>query len=1250
MDSQTSNRIQNFFKSPEINNLLNDFRDNTGITVVIKDQCGIALSDHFFSPKSKTVLCRDVIYNNRDGKKRCDECAKHHIQKANREKKSLIYECWNKFINIVTPIYYKGNPCAYFFCGQLLYEDVAIDMHHHEKVIKEFNLNSNDYMEALNNTQRISREQIKVIADRLFSKSNIISNSLIEYQVKLLGYQNAVSDIKNIQETTKKPIDTLKRIADTALKLIEAATIDLYEYDPETNQFQIPPIRVGDHKYADDYPEKIDETNIAYDIVKTGEMRFIEDIKNHPSNASFLRREELISSIGVPMKFGSETFGVIFAGFRKKDKLNQDANLLDKFQVFANLGASVIQNKKVLDKQRKRNLELEVLNSIGKISSKINLQDIAKNIYEQTKRLLNATNFFICLYDKNMRELNFLIWVYNGEIIDNSIIRKEISGLVGEVIKFKKTILINDWEKEKDHYPPNTEEIVTKKQRSWLGVPLSVDNEILGVITVQSPKAHEYNGESERILEMIAVQSSIVLENARLLEEEKNLRWQTESLKKSMNKFNSLLKMDKVSSKMLEILKEIITYDRAAVEIIQYNKRLLMANDGYTIPELNLLIQRPISGNRLITEIFEKREPLAIHDTTNLDGKLERLDENIEAKAWLGLPIECNNEIIALIIIESDTPNTFISLDFISLQSILDDMSIYLYQAIENDKLRYQYKALEVVNEITKNLNLRQHEEELINTISSTIKRNMNYEYCNIYLADNNNGNSQLKCKNTEYPDKEKKTIAVADTTSPVSWVFRNKISVIDDDVNKDTRFQINQERRKDPRSFIGSPIFINDQTIGVLSVAKNQFGYFDEIDKQMVESLSNHLGFALERHRGLDLLEDIGEKIIEADDLNLVLERIVSGAIELTNTDTGIIYLFDENKSKVDAEYSPTPEIHYPPRLTEKVSLTRHVIKTQKIYAVKDLSQDQLINPKLRSKYQALIAVPLLKKMNCIGILYLNDKDIHDFSAIEKTFLSTLTKQAVIAIEKAKMMQQITDQVDQLKKQNISLQQLFSLNTLTGGFFHKVKGYVNFIPSHVQELKKHELKTKEKNDLLNDIKNGAINIINLANRVSRTVRSVPENFHSLRQTSLQDLLEKVRKDIERDKKLKLKNIEIKVHYDNHELSFKTFRALFQRALMDIIANAIEAMQPKGGTLTLDLKKGVYNDKDSAILQIIDTGEGIKESKYKDIFEIHYSTKKDGFGYGLWYVKLVLNATNIEYEVNSKIGKGTTFTLYIPLT
>ena len=109
---------------------------------------------------------------------------------------------------------------------------------------------------------------------------------------------------------------------------------------------------------------------------------------------------------------------------------------------------------------------------------------------------------------------------------------------------------------------------------------------------------------------------------------------------------------------------------------------------------------------------------------------------------------------------------------------------------------------------------------------------------------------------------------------------------------------------------------------------------------------------------------------------------------------------------------------------------------------------------------------------------------------------------------------------------------------------------------------------------------------------------------------------------------------------------------LFLRALENIANNAIR-YTPSGGTITLAARLNGSGDGSAAVVSVTDNGGGIAESELPHIFDLFYrgssSRREEGMGLGLSIVKSVADSHGWSLDVKSEIGKGTVFSIIIPL-
>ncbi len=159
---------------------------------------------------------------------------------------------------------------------------------------------------------------------------------------------------------------------------------------------------------------------------------------------------------------------------------------------------------------------------------------------------------------------------------------------------------------------------------------------------------------------------------------------------------------------------------------------------------------------------------------------------------------------------------------------------------------------------------------------------------------------------------------------------------------------------------------------------------------------------------------------------------------------------------------------------------------------------------------------------------------------------------------------------------------------------------------------------------------------------VTQFLQAIRPSAPQLRMASLNDVvketLELLRPEIEN------RGIVIKERLARQLATSPIDVAQIKQALVNLVKNASQAMT-KGGVLSVQTDSGV----DGVVVSIADTGGGIPQEQINRIFEPFYTTKKKGTGLGLMIVQRIVRAHNGGIELDSHVGRGTTFRVWFPL-
>jgi serine phosphatase RsbU (regulator of sigma subunit) len=166
--------------------------------------------------------------------------------------------------------------------------------------------------------------------------------------------------------------------------------------------------------------------------------------------------------------------------------------------------------------------ELAILNEIAvAINSALSLDLILESIVQKSTKHLKVEQVAVLLLDEKVEDKPFQTMIRGWDTVSDTLPYRLDTQLTGWMLKNKNALLINDFEQDNRFKTFSNEPLSV---HSLLSVPLLSRNRMIGLITVFNKKEGDgFSKEDQRLLSIIASQSSQVIENARLLKEEQEL-------------------------------------------------------------------------------------------------------------------------------------------------------------------------------------------------------------------------------------------------------------------------------------------------------------------------------------------------------------------------------------------------------------------------------------------------------------------------------------------------------------------------------------------------------------------------------------------------------------------------------------------------------------------------------------------------------------------------------------------------------
>ncbi len=240
--------------------------------------------------------------------------------------------------------------------------------------------------------------------------------------------------------------------------------------------------------------------------------------------------------------------------------------------------------------------------------------------------------------------------------------------------------------------------------------------------------------------------------------------------------------------------------------------------------------------------------------------------------------------------------------------------------------------------------------------------------------------------------------------------------------------------------------------------------------------------------------------------------------------------------------------------------------------------------------------------------------------------------------------------QLDSVKEQLTESQRLAAIGTIAAVIAHEFNNLLTPMISYSQyALQSAEGDTPDM-VLIRKALSKSFQASTKAGKICNSMLSLARGETTFGQVSVQTLVDEVLQVLARDPQKD--GIALRVQIQP-ELCVNGDQVQLEQVLLNLLINARHAMLGSGGALTI--KAGITEMTNELRIQVIDTGPGIPEKLLPKIFQPFFTTKgtarrgeAKGTGLGLSICKDIIEHHHGRIEVQSEVGKGTTFSIYLP--
>ncbi len=400
-------------------------------------------------------------------------------------------------------------------------------------------------------------------------------------------------------------------------------------------------------------------------------------------------------------------------------------------------------------------------------------------------------------------------------------------------------------------------------------------------------------------------------------------------------------------------------------------------------------------------------------------------------------------------------------------------------------------------------------------------------------------------------------------------------------------------------------------------------------------------------RLRQLERILEVNLELVSTVDLSPLLERIVSIAAELTESEGASILLLDERSG--DLRFCASADKELAPKLGEipvpvRGSIAGVVLQERRPLIVANAAEDHRhfreVGAQVGFQTRSLLAVPLHARGRCIGVLEaVNKRNPTGFTQEDVEILNTLAAQATVAIENARLVEAL----------RAAYRKLGELDRLKSDFIavasHELRTPLSLILGYASLLQERSAGMRE---------------VEVVLRAATRLKHIIETMLNLRYLEtgemvlsweVFDLREEIIQSCELYRSLaEAGQLSLECSLPANPLFVRADREKIRLVLDNLLSNAVK-FTPEGGRVEVR----AVQRPDTAELIVRDTGIGIPQHALERIFERFYQTeapmtrRHGGMGLGLSIVREVVERHGGRVWVESTPGQGSRFVVRLPL-